>query len=65
VWLISYIHVIGGVEDAIYAWAKDFASAGVRKGKEITPSKTDFEKNSDGSFKCDKNGNKIPKKDSH
>jgi hypothetical protein len=26
----------GDVEDAIYAWAKEFASAGVRRGKKIS-----------------------------
>ncbi|ELY5817275.1 hypothetical protein SNN51_004197, partial [Cronobacter turicensis] len=52
----------GSVEDAIYAWAKEFASAGVRKGKEIIPSKTEFEKLPDGTFKVDSKGYKIHKR---
>ncbi|WP_395301583.1 hypothetical protein V1599_14265 [Enterobacter sp. ECC-175] len=60
--IINYLEGNGSVEDAIYDWAKEFASAGVRKGKEISPSKTEFETNSDGSFVRDKKGNKIHKK---
>lgn len=60
--IINYLEGKGSVEDAIYDWAKEFASAGVRKGKEISPSKTEFETNSDGSFVRDKKGNKIHKK---
>lgn len=60
--IINYLEGNGSVEDAIYDWAKEFASAGVRKGKEISPSKTEFETNSDGSFLRDKKGNKIHKK---
>ncbi|EMW4642640.1 hypothetical protein AAE392_005535, partial [Salmonella enterica] len=33
---INYLEGDGNVEDAIYAWAKEFASAGVRKGKQIS-----------------------------
>lgn len=60
--IINYLEGNGSVEDAIYDWAKEFASAGVRKDKEISPSKTEFETNSDGSFVRDKKGNKIHKK---
>lgn len=34
--IINYLEGDGDVEDAIYAWAKEFASAGVRKGKKIS-----------------------------
>jgi hypothetical protein len=34
---IKYLEENGNVEDAIYDWAKEFASAGVRKGKKISP----------------------------
>lgn len=34
---IKYLEGNGSVEDAIYDWAKEFASAGVRKGKPISP----------------------------
>ncbi|SUG16572.1 Phage-related lysozyme (muraminidase) [Salmonella enterica subsp. arizonae] len=60
--IIGFLEGSGSVEDAIYDWAKEFASAGVRKGKEISPSKTEFEKNPDGSFVRDKKGRKIHKK---
>lgn len=60
--IINYLEGNGNVEDAIYDWAKEFASAGVRKGKEISRSKTEFEINSDGSFKRDEDGNKIRKR---
>lgn len=36
---INYLEGDGSAEDAIYAWAKEFASAGVRKGKSISPKK--------------------------
>lgn len=36
---INYLEGNGSAEDAIYAWAKEFASAGVRKGKSISPKK--------------------------
>ena len=36
---IQYLEGDGSVEDAIYAWAMEFASAGVRKGKRISPIK--------------------------
>ena len=36
---INYLEGDGSVEDAIYAWAMEFASAGVRKGKSISPVK--------------------------
>ena len=60
--IINYLEGNGSVEDAIYAWAKEFASAGVRKGKEISPSKTEFETLPDGNFKLDSKGHKIHKK---
>lgn len=60
--IINYLEGDGSVEDAIYAWAKEFASAGVRKGKEIGPSKTEFETLPDGSFKLDSKGHKIHKR---
>nr|MDI7687192.1 hypothetical protein [Cronobacter malonaticus] len=60
--IINYLEGSGSVEDAIYAWAKEFASAGVRKGKEIIPSKTEFEKLPDGTFKVDSKGHKIHKR---
>lgn len=34
--IIKYLEQDGDVEDAIYDWAKEFASAGVRKGKTIS-----------------------------
>lgn len=34
--IIAYLEGNGSVEDAIYDWAKEFASAGVRKGKTIS-----------------------------
>lgn len=34
---IQYLEGDGDVEKAIYAWALEFASAGVRKGKSISP----------------------------
>lgn len=34
--IIAYLEGDGSVEDAIYAWAQEFASAGVRKGKPIS-----------------------------
>lgn len=36
---INYLEGNGSAEDAIYAWAKEFASAGVRKGKSTSPKK--------------------------
>ncbi|MCE1948304.1 EF-hand domain-containing protein [Enterobacter hormaechei] len=60
--IINYLEGGGNVEDAIYDWAKEFASAGVRQGKEISRSKTEFETNPDGSVKTDTNGNRIHKR---
>ena len=60
--IIDYLEGNGDVENAIYAWAKEFASAGVRKGKEITPSKTEFEMLPNGDFKLDNKGHKIRKR---
>jgi len=42
--IINYLENNGDVEDAIYDWAKEFASAGVRKGKNISGGRiADFE----------------------
>ena len=38
--IIGYLEGNGSVEDAIYAWALEFASAGVRKGKTISKGRT-------------------------
>lgn len=38
--IIAYLEGDGSVEDAIYAWAMEFASAGVRKGKTISKGRT-------------------------
>ncbi|EJS4655532.1 hypothetical protein NWX02_004308 [Salmonella enterica] len=57
--IIEFLEGDGGVEDAIYDWAKEFASAGVRKGKEISRSRTEFEKDENGKFKRDKRNRKI------
>lgn len=38
--IINYLEGGGSVEDAIYAWAMEFASAGVRKGKIISKGRT-------------------------
>ncbi|WP_206057759.1 hypothetical protein [Nissabacter sp. SGAir0207] len=38
--IINYLEGNGSVEDAIYAWAMEFASAGVRKGKVISKGRT-------------------------
>jgi hypothetical protein len=34
--IMSYLEGNGRIEDAMYAWAKEFASAGVEKGKKIS-----------------------------
>lgn len=34
--IIAYLEGNGSVEDTIYDWAKEFASAGVRKGNTIS-----------------------------
>nr|WP_229655751.1 hypothetical protein [Pantoea sp. 201603H] len=60
--IIDYLEGDGSIEDAIYDWAKEFASAGVRKGKEISRSKTEYERNPDGSIKRDSKGRKIHKR---
>ncbi|EOV9671713.1 hypothetical protein ACN5L5_000215 [Cronobacter turicensis] len=59
--IIGYLEGAGDVEEAIYDWAKEFASAGVRKNKVISPSKTEFEKNPNGSFKLNAKGKTIRK----
>lgn len=60
--IIHYLEGNGSVEDAIYAWAMEFASAGVQKGREISRDPKKFEINPDGSFKVDKSGHKIHKR---
>ena len=34
--IINYLEGDGKVEEAMYAWAKEFASAGVEKGRKIS-----------------------------
>ncbi len=34
--IINYLESDGKIEDAIYDWAKEFASAGVEKGRKIS-----------------------------
>lgn len=60
--IINYLEGDRNIEDAIYDWAKEFTSAGVRLGKEISRSKTEFEINFDGSIKIDAHGNRIHKR---
>ncbi|WP_414932560.1 hypothetical protein [Vibrio europaeus] len=33
--IVSYIESTGSLEHALYAWAKEFASAGVEKGRKL------------------------------
>ena len=54
--LINYLEGNGSVEDAIYAWAMEFASAGVRKGKRISPIK---QRDENGNVVKDANGKPI------
>lgn len=53
---INYLEGEGSVEDAIYAWAMEFASAGVRKGKRISPIK---QRDEDGNVVKDENGKPV------
>lgn len=53
---IKYLEGDGSVEDAIYAWAMEFASASVRKGKRISPIK---QRDENGNVVRDKNGKPI------
>lgn len=53
---INFLEGDGSVEDAIYAWAMEFASAGVRKGKRISPI---AQRDEDGNLVKDENGKKI------
>jgi len=53
---IRYLESDGLVEDAIYAWAMEFASAGVRKGKKISPIK---QRDENGNVIRDENGKPI------
>jgi len=56
--IIDFLEANGSVEEAIYAWAKEFASAGVRKGKKISPV---LLKDKDGKPLKDQNGKKSTK----
>lgn len=60
--IISYLEGNGGVEDAIYTWAMEFASAGVQKGREISRDPKEFERDEKGHIKTDKNNLKIQKR---
>lgn len=60
--IIAYLEGNGSVEDAAYACAKEFASVGVKQGKEISPDPHKFETNTDGSFILDKHHRKVHKK---
>lgn len=53
---INYLEGNGSAEDAIYAWAMEFASAGVRKGKRISPVK---QRDEHGNVVKDANGKPI------
>lgn len=53
---INYLEGNGSVEEAIYAWAMEFASAGVRKGKRISPIK---QRDENGSVVKDENGKPV------
>ena len=53
---INYLEGDGSVEEAIYAWAMEFASAGVRKGKRISPIK---QRDENGNVVKDENENPI------
>ncbi|EOL8986742.1 hypothetical protein ACM92P_001241 [Cronobacter dublinensis] len=57
-----FLEESGSVEDAIYEWALEFASAGVSKGREISPSKNEFEHNADGSVMYSKKGKPVHKR---
>ncbi|MFM5169582.1 hypothetical protein ACEUAX_21490 [Aeromonas veronii] len=56
---IDYLEGSGSVEDAIYAWSMEFASAGVRKGKEISPK---LMRDENGKIMRDKDGKPIKKR---
>lgn len=58
--IIKYLEGDGDIEDAIYDWAKEFASAGVRKGKKISPGKVKRFDNEGNALK-DKSGNILYK----
>ncbi|WEP51241.1 hypothetical protein NMY27_08680 [Cronobacter dublinensis subsp. beijingensis] len=60
--IIDYLEGDGNVEDAAYACAKEFASVGVKQGKEISPDPYTFETNPDGSFILDRLHKKVHKK---
>lgn len=53
--IIAFLEGDGDVEDAIYAWALEFASGGVRKGKKLSKRK----KMVDGEVELDANGKEV------
>lgn len=60
--IINYLEGSGSVEDAAYAWALEFASAGVQKGREISRDPNEYEKDADGHIKLDDRNRKIHKR---
>lgn len=53
--IIKYLEGDGDIEDALYAWALEWASAGIRKGKKMSLRK----KIVDGKFVKDENGKVV------
>ncbi|MDK9605828.1 hypothetical protein [Lelliottia wanjuensis] len=60
--IIAYLEGNGSVDDAAYACALEFASIGVKQGKEISPDLHEFETTSDGKFVTNSQGHKVHKK---
>lgn len=60
--IINYLEGNGSVEDAAYAWALEFASAGVQKGREISRDPNEYERDADGHIKFDDRNRKIHKR---
>ncbi|WP_261640624.1 hypothetical protein [Erwinia mallotivora] len=60
--IINYLEGNGSVEDAAYAWALEFASAGVQKAREISRDPNEYERDADGHIKIDANYKKIHKR---
>lgn len=60
--IINYLEGNDGVEDAAYACALEFASVGVKQGKEISPDPHEYERTSDGLIIKDKHGCPVHKK---
>ncbi|WP_114192916.1 hypothetical protein [Edaphovirga cremea] len=60
--IINYLEGNDGVEDAAYACALEFASVGVKQGKEISPDPHEYERTSDGLIIKDKHGRPVHKK---